>query len=115
MFNGYGRHVKEHAIFEGMYIDDKYLRGQMTVFEAPVGEDLENGFYAVKYIYLGEYKRINKRDGVGLYVDKRGDMYYGYHDQSNMRGAYLAINNDGERFIAFFENNVAQKMVRFEK
>jgi hypothetical protein len=27
MFNGYGRHVKDHAIFEGIYKNDRYERG----------------------------------------------------------------------------------------
>lgn len=74
MFNGYGRHVKDHAVYDGFYKDDKYDHGQMTVYESR--EDI----FEVKYTYLGEYTGGAKRQGMGLYLHPRGDMYYGFHE-----------------------------------
>ncbi|TNV80965.1 hypothetical protein FGO68_gene5280 [Halteria grandinella] len=109
MFNGYGRHVKDHSIYEGLYKDDNYDRGQMVVYTPNKFDILE-----LKYMYLGEYQGT-KREGYGVFIEKRGDMYYGYHEQSVMNGVFLGINNDGEKFIAFFEDNVLKKTIKFEK
>jgi hypothetical protein len=109
MFNGYGRHVKDYSIYEGLYKDDRYDRGQMVVYESK-----DSGVFELKYIYLGEYKGGTKREGYGLFMEKRGDMYYGHHEQSVMKGAYLGINTDGEKHIAYFEDNVLKKTIKFE-
>jgi hypothetical protein len=81
----------------------------MTVYES------HDNLYELKYMYLGEYAGGTKREGMGLYCDRHGDMYYGHHSDSTMKGAYIGINNDGEKFIAFFQDNVLKKAIKMDQ